>query len=134
VTDRGRIFMLKDRRCATTIAVADIDRAVAWYRDKLGFEPVEKTEGGVVYECAGGTRFSLYPSPFAGTAQSTLMGWETAELESDMEELRGRGVTFEEYDLPGLKTENGIADMGGERGAWFKDSEGNILALSEYSG
>ena len=123
--------MLKDRRCATTIAVADIDRAVAWYRDKLGLEPADKSEGGVNYECGGGTWFSLYPSQFAGTAQSTLMGWETPELEKDMEELRGKGVTFEEYDFPGLKTENGIADMGGERGCWFKDSEGNILSLFE---
>lgn len=123
--------MLKDRKVSATIAVADMDRAVAWYRDKLGFEPYEKSEAGVNYECAGGTRFGLYPSQFAGTAKSTLMGWETTELEKDMEELRSRGITFEEYDFPGLKTENGIAELGGERGCWFKDSEGNILALFE---
>jgi catechol 2,3-dioxygenase-like lactoylglutathione lyase family enzyme len=121
--------MLKERRVGATIAVADLDRAVAWYRDKLGLEPADKTEGGVMYECAGGTAFSLYPSQFAGSAQSTLMGWESNDLEKDMEELRGNGVTFEEYDFPGLKTENGIADMGSERGCWFKDSEGNTLSL-----
>ena len=121
--------MLQERRCATMIAVADLDRAVAWYRDKLGLEPAEKAEDGVMYECAGGTRFSLYPSQFAGTAQSTLMGWETENLDKDMEDLRGRGVTFEEYDFPGLKTENGVAQLGTERGCWFKDGDGNILSL-----
>jgi len=124
--------MLNERRCATTIAVADIDRAVAWYRDKLGLDPVDKTpDGGMRYDCAGGTSFAIYPSQFAGTAKGTVMGWETSSLDSDMEELRSRGVTFEEYDFPGLKTENGVATFGDDRGCWFKDADGNILALFE---
>ncbi len=126
--------MLKERRCGAIIAAADMDRAMAWYRDKLGLEPSQKTPAGNRYECGGGTGFDLYPSQFAGTAQSTVMGWETSTLEQDMDELRKNGVTFEDYDFPGLKTENGIADMDGERGCWFKDSEGNILALFERTG
>lgn len=121
--------MLKDRRVAATIPATDIDRAIAWYRDKLGLEPADKTPAGATYQCAGGTTFDLYPSQFAGTGQQTVMGWDTDELEKDMDELRGSGVTFEEYDLPGIKTVNGIADLDGERGCWFKDSEGNILSL-----
>ena len=123
--------MLKERACGATIPAADIDRAIAWYRDKLGLEPADKTPGGATYVCGQGTRFDLYPSQFAGTGQQTVMGWETPELEKEMEELRAGGVTFEEYDLPGIKTANGIADMGGERGCWFKDSEGNTLSLFE---
>ena len=123
--------MLKDRRCATMLAVSDLDRAVTWYRDKLGLDPAEKNPDGTVYTCADGTTFSLYPSQFAGTNQATGMGWETTSLDDDMRELRERGVTFEEYDFPGMKTENGVVDMDGLRGCWFKDSEGNILALFE---
>ncbi len=123
--------MLKDRACGATIPVADMDRAMAWYRDKLGLEPTTKTPAGSRYVCGQGTGFDLYPSQFAGTGQQTVMGWETPELEKDMDELRANGVTFEEYDFPGLKTENGVADLDGERGCWFKDSEGNILALFE---
>ena len=113
------------------IPAADMDRAMAWYRDKLNLEPSEKDPGGAVYACGEGTMFSVYPSQFAGTGQQTVMGWETSDLEAEMQELRSNGVTFEDYDMPGLKTENGIADIEGERGCWFKDSEGNILALFE---
>ena len=123
--------MLKDRRSAAMLPASDLDRAVAWYQDKLGMEPSEKGPGGVVYTGADGSKFSVYPSQFAGTNQATAMGWETTSLDDDMRELRERGVTFEEYDLPGMKTENGVVDMEGERGCWFKDSEGNILALFE---
>jgi catechol 2,3-dioxygenase-like lactoylglutathione lyase family enzyme len=123
--------MLKERRVGATIPAADMDRAIAWYHDKLGLDPADKTEGGATYECGKGTGFELYPSQFAGTGQQTVMGWETPELQKDMDWLRGNGVTFEEYDLPGIKTENGIADMGGERGCWFKDSEGNTLSIFE---
>ena len=123
--------MLNERKCGATIAVADMDRAMAWYRDKLGQEPADKMPAGTTYVCGAGTGFDLYPSQFAGTGQQTVMGWETPELEKEMDELRKNGVTFEEYDLPGIKTENGIAEMDSERGCWFKDSEGNILSLWE---
>ncbi len=123
--------MLKQRRCAAMIPAEDIDRATAWYRDKLGLEPTDKSVDGMEYECGDGTRFALYPSQFAGTGQHTVMGWEAEDFDAEMQELRDRGVTFEEYDLPGIKTENGVANFGTGRGCWFKDSEGNILALAE---
>jgi catechol 2,3-dioxygenase-like lactoylglutathione lyase family enzyme len=126
--------MLKDRKCAATIPAADMDRAMAWYRDKLGLEPADKSPAGARYECADGTLFELYPSQFAGTGQHTVMGWESPDFDKDMEELRSGGVTFEEYDFPGLKTENGVAEMEGERACWFKDSEGNILSLGQHTG
>ena len=126
--------MLKDRPCGATIPAADMDRAMAWYRDKLGLEPEEKTPGGSRYLCGNGTGFELYPSEFAGTGKQTVMGWDSTDLDKDMEELRANGVTFEEYDMPMLKTTNGVADMGDARGCWFKDSEGNTLSLFQRTG
>ena len=123
--------MLKDCRCGATIPVADMDRAMAWYQDKLGLEAADKTPAGAELRCGDGTAFQLYPSQFAGSGQQTVMGWEAADFDAEMKQLRDNGVTFEEYDMPGLKTENGVAMLDGARGCWFKDSEGNILALGE---
>jgi hypothetical protein len=75
--------------------------------------------------------FLVYPSQFAGTAKSTAMSFDVANLEEAVKELRDRGVVFEEYDMPGLKTVNGIAEIQGVKGAWFKDPDGYILAVGE---
>jgi hypothetical protein len=73
----------------------------------------------------------VYSSSYAGTAKNTVFVIETDDLARDMGALRGKGVTFMDYDFPGLKTVDGVAEIGGEKSAWFADSEGNILALSE---
>ena len=86
----------------------------------------------LVYRCGNGTSFLLYQTDNAGTAKNTQLSWETDNLEREVEELRGRGVVFEEYDFPGLKTENGIATSTAGRAAWFTDTEGNILSLFQY--
>jgi catechol 2,3-dioxygenase-like lactoylglutathione lyase family enzyme len=115
------------------LPASDLDRAKAWYSEKLGLEPVWEDEyGGAHYE-AGGTRFLVYVSPFAGTNQATAAGFSVENFDEMIEELRGKGVTFEEVDFGELgKTIDGVIsspdDMG--KAAWFKDSEGNILALS----
>jgi catechol 2,3-dioxygenase-like lactoylglutathione lyase family enzyme len=123
--------MLNSYRCTAMIPAADLDRAKAWY-EKLGFQAIQERsdEFGVEYQCGEGTAFAVYPSQFAGTGQQTVMGWDVPDVEVEKKELENQGVTFEEYDLPGIKTENGIATMGGWKGAWFKDSEGNILAIT----
>ena len=121
--------MLKDRRMHSTIPVSDLERARTWYADKLGLEPVEESPGGLFYECAGGTKFLLFPSPSAGTAKNTAAGWAVPDIEAEVAELRGRGVVFDEYDTPALKTVGGIATTGPVRAAWFKDSEGNTLGV-----
>ena len=114
------------------LPATDINRAKEYYRDKLGIEPSESMEkGAVMYSCGQGTRFLVYQTDNAGTAKNTQMGWETDNLEREMEELRGRGVVFEEYDFPGLKTENGVATADWGKAAWFLDSEGNILNISQ---
>ena len=125
--------MLTDKVVFPAVAARDLNRAKAWYKDKLGMSPSKEIPDGVIYVCADGSALMLYQSPFAGTAKNTVAGWRVNDLESEMAQLRSRGVTFEEYDMPHVKTTDGVADAPtlGVRGAWFSDSEGNILVLSE---
>ena len=121
--------MIKNLRSHTTLPAADLQRAKKFYAEKLGLSPATESEGGIFYEIAGGTRFILYPTPDPTRAGHTQIGFATNDIESEVEELRSRGVMFEEYDSPGLKTKNGIAQTGEARAAWFKDSEGNMIGI-----
>lgn len=114
-----------------TLPASDLDRARTWYEEKLGARPVREEAVGLWYEFSGRSLL-VYPSSSAGTAQSTGAEWIVENIESVMDGLRNRGVIFEEYDFPGLKTENGLAMLGEWKAAWFKDSEGNILSLTEH--
>ena len=115
-----------------TLPASDMERAMAWYADKLGLEPTESEEVGALYDVGSG-RFLLYPSQSAGTNQATAMGFEVDDLESAVAELKTTGVVFEDYDIPGVETKNNIATFEAEgrsiSAAWFKDSEGNILSV-----
>ncbi|NUR58453.1 MAG: VOC family protein [Catenulispora sp.] len=122
--------MLNDQPISPTIPAADLDRAKRFYQDTLGLKVVEERDEGIKFE-SGESVFFLYPTPYAGSAQHTQATWTVSDLDETMADLRGRGVEFEEYDLPGLKTVNGVAETETERGAWFKDTEGNILAVSQ---
>ena len=113
-----------------TIPCRDLEAAKAWYADKLGFEPDEEEPQGAYYQ-VGDSRFLLYPSQFAGTNEATAASFEVEDVDATVAELKERGVVFEEYDLPGLKTEGGIVEDAGFRGGWFKDPDGNILAVAE---
>jgi catechol 2,3-dioxygenase-like lactoylglutathione lyase family enzyme len=116
-----------------TLPAADIKRARKFYADKLGLDPeMETPEGGYLYK-TDGSWFTIYPSKFAGTAKNTAAEFETDNLEREMKELRSKGVIFEEYDMPGFKTINGVLTMGQDKASWFKDSEGNILALTQIA-
>jgi catechol 2,3-dioxygenase-like lactoylglutathione lyase family enzyme len=115
----------------TVLPVADLNRARAFYRDKLGLEATLEKPGMLSYSGPSGYIFQLYETSTVGSAQNTQMGWSTSDLDADVAEMRDRGVVFEEYDMPGLKTENGIAFVGTERAAWFKDSEGNTIVISQ---
>ena len=125
--------MLKDSAIMAVLPAKDINRAKDFYRDKLGLEPSETIEDSLMYRCGNGTSFLIYQTDNAGTAKNTQMGWESDNLERDMEELRSRGVTFEDYDFPGLKTENGVATMDEGKSAWFRDSEGNFLCITQVT-
>ena len=117
-----------------TIPAKDLARARKFYTEKLGLKEAQESGGGVIFETGKGTGFLLYESQFAGTNQATAMGFQVSDFDETMSDLRSRGVEFEDYDFPGLKTENGVADLpDGTKAAWFKDTEGNILALDNGS-
>ena len=123
--------MLRNYPVYATIAVKDLGKARAFYEQTLGFTTSMESDEGVMYD-SGGTRLFVYPSQFAGTAQQTVASWEVDDLDKVAEDLRGRGIRFEQYDFPGLKTnKDGIAEMGEERGFWFKDPDGNILSVGQ---
>jgi catechol 2,3-dioxygenase-like lactoylglutathione lyase family enzyme len=129
---------LSDAHAVTKLPAQDLDRARRFYRDKLGLEPVEEREGGLRFICAG-TEFHLFSSSGAASGASTQMGFEVADLEAVIEDLRRRGVTFEAVEVPGFEGEgemvvvpNNYPSKGsGELGAFFYDSEGNLLALGQ---
>jgi len=123
--------MLTDCSVLATIPASDLDRATRWYDEKLGLKPVMKTDGGVMYQAANGTGFFIYPTPNAGEAPQTLMSFITPDAAAEVRGLKARGVVFEEYDLPDIKTVDSIATMPGGRGGWFKDSEGNVIGVFE---
>ncbi|WP_406171397.1 VOC family protein [Streptomyces canus] len=126
-------------RVATRLPAQDLDRARRFYAEQLGLEPVDERPGGLLYRC-GGTDFALFRSAGASPGTFTQMGWEVDDIETVVSQLQRRGVVFEEVDLPGFRTENGIAGIDGnypsknargERAAWFRDSEGNLLGIGE---
>jgi catechol 2,3-dioxygenase-like lactoylglutathione lyase family enzyme len=121
--------VLTNARVGAAVPCSDFDRAKAWYKEKLGLSPSEENPGGAYYDCADGTQFFLFPSSGKASGTHTQVGFTVADVEAEVDELRKSGVTFEEYDFPGLKTENGIADIGDSKGSWFFDSEGNMLAV-----
>jgi predicted enzyme related to lactoylglutathione lyase len=124
--------MFSDQPSAAMLPATDMERAKKWYADVMGLTPAIEDEGGMQYMTGKGTQFWVYPSQFAGSNQATAMGFMAKDLSAEMDGLKAKGVTFEEYDIPGVKTVDGIAEFApGERGAWFKDSEGNIIALFE---
>ena len=130
--------MLKSGTVATRLPAQDLRRARRFYSEKLGLEPVEERPGGLLYQCGSG-KFALFESAGAASGSHTQMGWQVEDIEAVVAELRRRGVVFEEYDVPGLRTVNDIAEIQGnypsigvgERGAWFRDSEGNLLGIGQ---
>jgi catechol 2,3-dioxygenase-like lactoylglutathione lyase family enzyme len=124
--------MLRDFPMAARLAAADISRARTWYEEKLGLVPEKEEMGGSgLWYRTGGTWFYLYQTESAGTARNTVGGWEVRGIEGLMAELRGRGVTFEDYDFGQMKTVDGLLALDGYKAAWFADSEGNVLELTE---
>jgi catechol 2,3-dioxygenase-like lactoylglutathione lyase family enzyme len=131
--------MLNDGRAATRLPAQDLERARMFYSEKLGLDPVEERPGGLLYRCAEGV-FALVQAAGASSGEFTQMGWDVDDIEATVAELKQRGVEFEAVDLPGLRTVDGIAEVAGnypskggkgERAAWFRDSEGNMLGVGQ---
>ncbi|GAA4367935.1 VOC family protein [Agromyces bauzanensis] len=124
--------MFEKLMATAVLPASDIGRARNWWHDVLGRDPVyEDTEGESLIYDIGGTMLMVYRTDYAGTAQNTAFNLVTENLDRDMTALRTHGVMFHDYDLPGLKTVDGVARVGEERSAWFSDSEGNIIAIGE---
>ena len=117
---------------ATMLPVSDTDRAKEFYSDRLGL-PFQGTnaEGSLMYGLSGGTMLMLLPREGGSQNASTALTWEVPDVAAEIAELEGRGVVFEDYDLPGLQTTAHIADFAGERAAWFVDPDGNVLCIHE---
>jgi len=130
--------LLESAEVSTRLPAQDLERARAFYAEKLGLEPVEEREGGLRYRCGSGY-FAVFQSAGSASGDHTQMALEVDDIESVVAELRRRGVVFEEVDVPGLRTVDGIADIEGnypsrgrgERGAWFRDSEGNLVGIGQ---
>jgi catechol 2,3-dioxygenase-like lactoylglutathione lyase family enzyme len=114
-----------------TVAASDLDRARRWYEEKLGLIPDQEESGGLWFHFAGDTWLHVYQTGFAGTAQNTVAGITVKGIEAVMDRLKAQGVVFEEYDMPGLTTVDGLVTWEIGKAAWFKDSEGNTFELSE---
>ena len=123
--------MLTNSPIVPYIPVADMARARKFYEGKLGLKPREEYAGGVIYECGNGSWVFMYPSAGAGTSKASTAFWAVDDVAAEVLDLKAKGVVFEEYSMPGIKTVNSIATAGGAKTAWFKDSEGNILAVSQ---
>jgi predicted enzyme related to lactoylglutathione lyase len=122
--------MLKSAPIRAYIPVLDLARARKFYEEIVGLEAKEAYAGGVIYDC-GGSEVFMYPTTNAGTSKASQAFWSVADVEAEVAELKARGVTFEHYDGPGIHMKNSIAVGGGAKTAWFKDTEGNIMAVSQ---
>jgi catechol 2,3-dioxygenase-like lactoylglutathione lyase family enzyme len=125
--------MLNESKVEANIPASDLDRARAFYADKLGMKPREEFGGeSLAFETAGGTRFNVYRTAYAGQAGHTIAQWHVSDVESEVRELKGKGVVFEVYDMPGVEWNGEVATLPGVgKAAWFKDSEGNIMCVDQ---
>jgi catechol 2,3-dioxygenase-like lactoylglutathione lyase family enzyme len=129
----------EDSRVSTRLPAQDLERARRWYAEKLGLEPAEERPGGLRYQFGYGS-FAIFESAGRPSGEHTQMALEVDDIDAVVAELRAKGVAFEEVDLPGLRTVDGIAEVAGnypssgglgERAAWFRDSEGNLIGIGQ---
>ena len=129
---RKPVLGLNDRSQDATpmIAVKDLDRARTFYEDTLGLKQVDDFGEGFMLR-SGATKVSVYRSEFAGTNKATALSFDVDDVDSQVRELKDKGVSFEHYDLQGLERQGDVYVAQGMKTAWFKDPDGNILSLME---
>ncbi len=123
--------MLGKADATPMIAVKDVDRARQFYSDKLGFDTADEMAGEVVTLKGGNTDITVYRSEFAGTNKATALTFDVDDIESEVRDLKEKGIFFEHYDVEGLTPKGDIYEGEGMKTAWFKDPDGNILSLFE---
>jgi catechol 2,3-dioxygenase-like lactoylglutathione lyase family enzyme len=122
--------MFSDIDAVATVAVKDLMKATKFYSETLGLKRGGREEPGGLTFVTGKSQLFVYQSQFAGTNKATTASWNVgAELDATVRALKGKGVSFEHYDMPGMKRDGDIHTMGNTKAAWFKDPDGNILAL-----
>jgi len=123
--------MLAQSQVTCMLPVKDLARARQFYEEGLQLEPLgQRPDGKFIYRC-GGTEIALFPKPEGTKAEHTALSFTVPDIRSAIVELKGRGVAFEDYDLPDFKTVEHVCVLGSEKAAWFRDPEGNILCLHE---
>jgi predicted enzyme related to lactoylglutathione lyase len=125
--------MLKIKRSAAAIPAQDIKRARQFYEQKLGLKAAQEQPDGSVFYQVGETMFFVFPSSGKASGDHTQLGLEVDDVLSAAKDIKASGVKLEEYDVPGLKTKDGIAEMDDGKGFWFKDTEGNLIAVMEMA-
>ncbi|HVO86245.1 MAG TPA: VOC family protein [Candidatus Binatia bacterium] len=125
--------MLNESEVVANVAVKDVKKAKQFYENTLGLEVVDDADFGVTFKSGATSRLFVYPTPMAGTAKSTCATWEVRDIKKVTNQLSSKGVEFEHYEFPGAEHEGPIHIMQGNRAAWFKDPDGNILGLSEIT-
>jgi catechol 2,3-dioxygenase-like lactoylglutathione lyase family enzyme len=123
--------MLRNAVATPMLAVKDVERAKQFYREKLGFDISEEMGGEVATLKGGNTDITVYRSEFAGTNKATALTFDVDDIESEVGELKEKGIFFEHYDVEGLTPKGDIYEGEGMKTAWFKDPDGNILSLFE---
>jgi len=129
--DAWEADMLGNALVTTMLPVIDLERARRFYEGGLGLSPLgQSPDGKFRYRCGDAT-LALFPKPEGTRAEHTAVSFEVKDIAAEISELQARGVVFEEYDLPGLKTVDHVCVLGAEKAAWFKDTEGNFLCIHE---
>jgi len=124
--------MLTKAPVTTMLPVKDLNRAREFYEKKLGLKPLgSRQDGKFLFAGGDGGTLALFPKPEGTKAEHTAVSFLVKDIAREIKELAARGVVFEDYDFPGLKTENHVCVLGSEKAAWFKDTEGNYLCLHE---
>ena len=125
--------MLAERRAHTTLPVADLDAARAFWQDRLGFRALTENPTAILFGAGDGSAFAVTRSSGRASGNHTQLGFTVTDMDAEVADLKARGVTFEEYDLPGLRTEGSIATTPAGRAAWFRDPDGNLVGLIEFA-
>jgi predicted enzyme related to lactoylglutathione lyase len=123
--------VLSDCRVSAALPVSGLARARSFYVDTLGLTPFMESEDVLAFRCADGTDFGVFVSQGRASGTHTQVTFFCQDAEAEAADLRARGVKLEEFDMPGATVTDGVYDMNGQRGAWFRDPEGNLLALAE---
>ncbi len=123
--------MLSDASVLTTLPVSDLERAKRFYREMLGLRPLQELPQGLLYECADGSRFLLYPTGARSGSAHTQMSFVVTDIEAEVGDLKSDGVSFEKYDRRDLTTVGSIAYTRSAESAWFRDSEGNLIGITQ---